>query len=365
MTHRFIKDVCYELSKYPRNINSSGASKVKNFIKEFAIKNNLPLNIEEIKIKNTPTTLLLKAKKLVNLNILNTFNDPVEGKTIILEIEKLKHINTLEDYIPILLVKDIMDIDLYKDKINALKPKAVIFTFIDLSVSFYHRIFNYNMPIFSIGYDDLKYLDGLSFISLIPEKEESAVVENISFDIGRGPIVYIISSISSKEESQGAIYSASSVALSLGLAESFCKTYNSDFKFRFFFAEEDKDFEAIKRHLERGQKYVYYAISIFNMGWSNKACFYEDAHGENAIYMSDKFYKYTKSLNQNVFFLKSSTLSFLHAHFKDAGVKTLMLGSYPCMISNTRYDNIESLRFEELYAWFEILSGFLRRFHAL
>ncbi|GAB6078772.1 hypothetical protein JCM8795_14590 [Hydrogenobaculum acidophilum] len=365
MTHRFIKDVCDEISKYPRNIGSVGANYTKNFIKEFAIKHNLPLNVEEVNIKTSTSNLLLKAKKLITLNILNEFREPIEGKVVFLEIEKLRYVNTLDGYIPVILLKDILDIDLYKDKINFLKPKGVIFALVDFSISFYHRIFNYDMPVFSISQKDLEYLEELTYISLVPEKEEQGVVENIFFDIGRGPIVYIVASISSKEESQGAIYSASSVALSLGLAQSFCKTYNSDFKFRFFFTEDDKTFEGVRKHIDKKHKYVYYAISIFNMGWANKSCFYEDAYGENAIYMGDKFYKYVKSLNKNVFFVKSNTLSFLHAPFKNKDIKTLMFGSYPCIISNTKYDNVESLRFEELYAWFDILSGFLRRFHAL
>ena len=365
MTHRFIKEACEELSKHPRNIGSLGADSAKTFIKEFAIKHNLPLGIEEVKIRKSPKTVLLKAKKLVNLNLLNDFKEPLEGKLLILETDRLRYITSLSEYILILLIKDIPDIDFYKDKINALKPKAVVFVVEDFDISFYRMVFNYDMPVFSMAKKDLKYVEDITHISLTPSKEEQSVVENIYFDIGRGPVVYFIASISSRDDSHGSIYSASSVALSLGLAESFCKNYNSDFKFRFFFTEEDGSFDAVYKHLEKGQKYVYYAISIFNAGWDNKACFYEDAHGENAIYMSDKFYKYAKSLNQSIYFLKSSTMSFLHAPFKDKDIKTLMFGSYPCTISNTLYDNAESLRVEELYAWFEILSGFLRRFHAL
>lgn len=366
MTHKFINEVCKEISKYPRPINSSGANHTKNLIKEFAIKNNLPLKIEELKSRTIPTYFFLKAKKLVKLNILNKFQEHLEGKIFVVEIEKLRYINTLEGYIPILLIKDIVDIELYKDKINDIKPKAVIFSLITIDTSFYQRVFNFNMPVFSISSKDLEYIEELTYITLEPIKEEQTEIENISFDIGRGPIVYIVTSVSSKDDSCGAIYSASSVALSLGIAQSFCKNYNSDFRFRFFFTEEDNcDFEGVQKHIGKNLKHVYYAISIFNMGWTNKSCFYEDAYGDNSIYMSEKFYKYAKSINQKVFFLKTKTMSFLHAPFKDKDVKTLMIGSYPCILSNTTYDNIESVKLEELYSWFEVLSGFLRRFHAL
>lgn len=366
MTHKFLKEVCQEVSKYPRPVNSLGSTYTKDLVKEFAIKNNLPLSIEEHRSKTTPTHFFLKAKKLVKLNILNEFKEHVEGKIFIVEIEKLKYINTLQDYIPILLIKDIVDIELYKDKINDIKPKAVIFSLITIDTNFYQRVFNFNMPVFSIGYKDLEYIEELTYITLEPIKEEQIEIENISFDIGRGPIVYVITSISSKDDSYGTIYSASSIALTLGIAQSFCKHYNSDFRFRFFFTEEDSyNFDSIQKHISKNLKHVYYAISVFNMGWTNKSCFYEDAHGDNSLYMSEKFYKYAKSINQNISFLKTKTMSFLHAPFKNKDVKTLMLGSYPCIVSNTKYDNIESVRFEELYSWFEILSGFLRRFHAL
>jgi hypothetical protein len=46
MTHKFLKEVCQEVSKYPRPVNSLGSTYAKDLIKEFAIKNNLPLKKE-------------------------------------------------------------------------------------------------------------------------------------------------------------------------------------------------------------------------------------------------------------------------------------------------------------------------------
>lgn len=366
MTHSLLKEVCEDISKRPRFINSYGASYTKSLIEDFTTKNNISLTKEAFKTKLLQTNLFLKARKIINLNILNEFKEHVEGKLILLEIEKIRYINTLDEYIPLLLINDIIDIELYKDKLNKLKPKAILFSLVNMDINFYQRIFGFSMPIFSIGYKDIESIQDIHYISLEPLKEDYAMGENLFFDIGRGPIVYILSSLSSKEDSNGAIYSASSVALSLSLAESFCKSYNSYFKFRFFFTEDTADpFEGIYKHLEKNPKYAYYAISFFNVGWANKSLFYEDAHGENAIYTGDKFYKYVKSLNQNIYFLKSKTVSSLHAPFKTKDISTLMLGSYPCIISNTVYDDIESVRLEELQSWFEILSGFLRKLHAL
>lgn len=363
-----LEDICQIVSQNPRSIGSMGATLTKNLIKEFAIKHNLSLNIEVFYPSKFPNDTVLRAEKFINLVPLSYFDSNIEGKLIVLNVDTLKRMKNLNGYVLVLMIKNFTDTEIYRETINNLKPNAVIFCLEDFDIAFTQPIFNFNMPLFSIAYKDFGHVLDLEAetVDIEPPNHQVAQGENIFFDIGRGPIVYILSSISSNDNSYGSIYSACSVAFSLHFASSLIKNYNSDFKFRFFFTEENSiSYEGLKTHISNNPKHSYYAISLYNIGWSNPVCFYEDAYGENSLYLADKFHKYIKNLNTNISFVKTNTISFLHAPFKDIGIKTAMFGSYPCIISNTTYDSLESVRFDYLELWYQILSGFLRRLHAI
>lgn len=363
-----IQEICFDISKYKRDIGSFGAFEVKNYIKNFAQKNGIPINIESFDTKKIPTKLELYVGNRIELNILTNIQKDIQGKLIILDNQKLRHLKTLKDYVCVLKIKNITDLECNKDIINNLSPEGVIFCLEDLDIGICQTLKGYNMPIYSMPSKYLKDITNIESEHIYINHPYSNAVkgENIYFDIGRGPIVYILSSISSREDSFGAIYSACSVAFSINFAKSLLEHYNSDFKFRFFFTEENMfSYDGIYYHVNSSPKYAYYAISLLNIGWSNLNCFYEDADGENSLYLSDKFFNYIKSLNTNITFSKVNTISYLHGYFKNIGVKTMMFGAYPCVISNTVYDNIESVRFDKLDLWFKVLSGFLRRLHAI
>ncbi len=364
-----LQEICIDISKYKRPIGSFGASYVKNYIKDFTKEHNIPINTETFDTRKVnPKIELIINHKSAALNILLYQDKNIEGKMIILNTDKLKSMKTLKDYICVLKIKNISDIELYKDMLNQLSPESIIFCLEDFDINISTNITGYNMPLYSISSKCLSDVISLEskFISIPSQYVSTIQGENLYFDIGRGPIIYILSSISSKEDSFGTIYSACSVAFSIYFAKSLLKNYNSDFKFRFFFTEENSfSWDGINHHISTEPKYVYYAISLFNMGWSNPCCFYEDADGENSLYISDKFLNYIKSLNTNITFYKTNILSYIHSPFKKMDVKTMMFGSYPCTISNTLYDNIASVRFDYLELWYQTLSGFLRRFHAI
>jgi hypothetical protein len=65
MTHSLLKEVCEDISKRPRFINSYGASYTKSLIEDFTKKNNISLTKEAFKAKLLQTNLFLKAKKKI------------------------------------------------------------------------------------------------------------------------------------------------------------------------------------------------------------------------------------------------------------------------------------------------------------
>lgn len=364
-----LQEICLDIAKHKRPLGSFGASYVKSYIRAFTKKHNIPINTETFNTKKINTKIDFNInRKNIDLNILSYPDKSIEGKIIIIDSYKLKSIKTLKDYICVLKIKNLPELELYKDTLNQLNPEGIIFCLEDFDINISTNITGYKMPIYSIS---SKYLPDIANLESrpinIPTQHTNTIQgENLYFDIGRGPIVYILSSMSSKEDSFGAIYSACSVAFSIYFAQSLLKNYNSDFKFRFFFTEENTFFwDGVNHHITSNPKHVYYAISLINMGWSNPCCFYEDADGENSLYLSDKFFSYIKSLNTNISFYKTNTLSYIHSPFKKINTKTMMFGSYPCIISNTLYDNIESVRFDYLELWYQTLSGFLRRLHAI
>ncbi len=189
---------------------------------------------------------------------------------------------------------------------------------------------------------------------------------NIYFDLGKGAYVYLIAHIDSKPFTEGAIDNAVGVALLLILAKEL-KNAPLRNRVRFLITDcEELGLEGAKFHVQKHDlKYVENVINIDSIGWLNPAVIYKDVGGYNGRKLMKKFENHLKELNIDIPFKASKTGKSDHIPFKEAGKETLFLSSNPFTIRHTPLDNYESVNWDIVQMWHEVISTFVKVLYRL
>ncbi len=189
---------------------------------------------------------------------------------------------------------------------------------------------------------------------------------NIYFDIGKGAYIYLIAHIDSKPFVEGAIDNAVGVALLLMLAKELKHAHLRN-RVRFLITDcEELGLEGSRFHVKNNDlKYVENVINVDSVGWFNPAIIYRDAAGMNGKKIMAKFEEHLKELNVDIPFKASRTGRSDHIPFKEVGKETLFLSSNPFTIRHTPLDNYESVNWDIVQMWYEVISTFVKILYRL
>ncbi len=197
-------------------------------------------------------------------------------------------------------------------------------------------------------------------------KKQRIKGSNLYFDLGKGVYIYLVAHIDSKPFVEGAIDNAVGVGLLLMLAKELKHAHLRN-RVRFLITDcEELGLEGAKFHAENHDlKYVENVINIDSVGWFNPAVIYKDAEGMNGKKLMEKFERHLKELKIDIPFKASRTGKSDHIPFKKAGKETLFLSSNPFTIRHTPLDNYESINWDIVQMWYEVISTFVKVLYRL
>ncbi len=222
------------------------------------------------------------------------------------------------------------------------------------------------IPIVSIRREDVPKVEDTEV--MLKVKSSERLIEGVNFliEIGKGPLVYIVSHMDTVTDIYGAVGNGIGFILLLFLYEELKKNYNLPYRLRFLITDaREIGMEGVKFHLAKGLKHVFYCINLEGIGWHNPAVVYRDMGGYNGERINEMFYKHLQDMRVGVDFCDVSELEGEHLPFKELGIQTLYLSSHPFTLRHTIYDNYDAISWDHVAMWYEVILSFLRRFHKL
>lgn len=222
------------------------------------------------------------------------------------------------------------------------------------------------IPIVSIRREDVPKVEDAQIMLMVKSKERLIEGVNFFMEVGRGPVIYLISHMDTTSEVYGAISNGVSFLLLLFLYEELRTNYKAPYRLRFLITDaRELGMEGVKFHIKKGLRHVFYCINLEGIGWYNPAVIYKDIGGYNGDRINDMFYRHLQEMGVDMDFCSVRELEGEHTPFKEAGVQTLYLSSHPFNLRHTIYDNYDAVSWDHVIMWYEIILSFLRRFHKL
>ncbi|WP_448583736.1 M28 family peptidase [Thermocrinis sp.] len=195
----------------------------------------------------------------------------------------------------------------------------------------------------------------------VESKEEELRCSNIVFELGRGPVVYLVAHMDTKPETYGAVDNGLASLMLPYIYEELRENSKLPFRIRFLITDcEEMGLEGAKYHVSRGLKNAYYCINVDGIGWNSPVVIYKDREGYNDYELSEKFYKFARQVGLEVEFKAVQTARSDHIPFKKAGLKTLFLSSHPLPIRHTICDNYDAIDWQIAKLWFVAILHFLK-----
>ncbi|MEZ0360668.1 MAG: M28 family peptidase [Hydrogenobacter sp.] len=244
--------------------------------------------------------------------------------------------------------------------------KAVITYMETLNTHYYGIVSEGDFPVVNVKKEAIERIEDAYVRITVETKKEKVLCSNILFEIGRGPIVYLVAHTDTKPGVFGAIDNGIGFLLLLFIADELRKNYNLPYRVRFLLTDaEELGLEGSKFHIGMGVKYAYHCINVDAVGWYHPAVIYKDAEGYNGDKLMDMFARHIQDMKVSVDFRCSHRAKSDHIPFKKAGLQTLFLSSNPFTIRHTLYDNLDAVNWDIVRMWYELILSFLRRFHKL
>ncbi len=355
-----LREITEFLSEHVRTCSSPGIRACRKFIKDFLKKNKLNFFTETFEVEKT---VPVDGYIVVNRTQLEAYpfvgspwgereadavyeKDDVRGKIALAKVNGRRE----------------------ADKVRELKERGavgVIFYMEELHSPFIGNIEEGSLPTVSVDRDTAKAIVGKRIKLVSKTKKVKLRGENILFDLGKGPFIYITAHLDTKPFVRGAIDNAVGVALLLMLAKKLKDSYLYPYRLRFMITDcEEMGLEGAKHHV-KNLKHAYYVVNIDSVGWKNPAVIYKDAEGYNGEQIMEKFYKHLNDLKIHIPFREGKRGRSDHIPFKRKGVQALFLSSNPFTLRHTFYDIPEAVDWDVVEMWFEVLTSFLRRFPKL
>ncbi|MCY0866119.1 MAG: M28 family peptidase [Aquificota bacterium] len=223
-----------------------------------------------------------------------------------------------------------------------------------------------DIPILSLQREHVSKVEDYRIKLFVKSKEETLQGQNWIMEIGRGPVIYLVAHMDTVHGVYGAMDNGVAFLLLLFLYEELRERYNTPYKLRFLISDaRELGLEGVRWHLKKEPRHVYYCINLDGIGWHNPCVIYEDLGGYNGERINHLFYKHVEDLKMPIEFRRAKDLDGDHIPFKERGVQSLFLTSYPFTIRHTQYDNYDAINWDMVVMWYEVILSFLRRFHKL
>ncbi|MEJ5339042.1 MAG: M28 family peptidase [Aquificaceae bacterium] len=223
-----------------------------------------------------------------------------------------------------------------------------------------------DIPVVSIRREDVPEIEDSEVLLRVKSSERVVEGTNFLMEIGRGPIIYIISHMDTTVDIYGAVGNGVGFLLLLFLYEELKENYTVPYRLRFLITDaRELGMEGAKFHLRGGLKHVFYCINLEGVGWHNPCVLYRDWGGYNGEKINHMFYKHLQDMRVSIDFCEAKDRDGDHIPFKELGIQTLYLSSYPFTIRHTHYDVYDAISWDHVIMWYEVILSFLRRFHKL
>ncbi len=245
--------------------------------------------------------------------------------------------------------------------------KAVI-TYRPFSESYiYGPLMESGLPVVSVRREDVELLEDRRVKIVIKSEQKNVRGCNFVFEVGRGPVVYIIACMDTTAETYGAVFNGISVLLAIFLYQELLKSYERPYRLRFLLADACEFGNlGVSHHISlKGLKHVSYCINLEGVGGFNPSVIYRDREGYNGEKINELFLKHVEDVGFKISFLPASGLKPTHIPFRNKGVECLHLSSDASLIRHTIQDNYDAVSFEHTFMWYDVILSFLRRLHRL
>jgi Predicted aminopeptidases len=348
-TYRELTEKAYEYLTLNRFPNTNGHREAKRFLKKLLREKSIPFWEEPFSVKKRVpigASLELEGRKVQAFPFVGSIGGSFEGY--------LK-----EDFIEgDIALQTARGIDW-----NALKAKnikAVVCYLKELDQVFY-GITEEEMAVVSIKRENLPKVKDFYTKLKVEVREEELKLSNLVFELGRGPVVYVVAHMDTKPKTQGAIDNGLASLLLPYLYEELRENYNTPFRLRFLITDgEEVGLEGSKFHTLKKPKHAYYCINLDGIGWQNPAILYKDKEGYNDYQLAEAFYRSAKEIGFEVEFRAVPSAKSDHIPFKRAGLKTLFLSSHPLPIRHTLCDTYDAVDWHTARLWFFSIVNFLK-----
>lgn len=352
------KEFAYKFLNYNRLTGTDSSRIVQKFAESFLEYSSSNYKKEKFSVKKTiPEEAWLFANDTKIKGVAYIGSGPIEKKSFV----KREYIEG-----DIALIPDLT----YEKALQAQKKGAIaVITYKEedkADAYTYGQYMDISIPIVSIKREDVPKIKDSEVLITVKASEKELKGTNFLMEIGRGPIIYIVSHMDTTAEIYGSIGNGIGFLLLLFLYEELKEKYNAPYRLRFLITDaRELGMEGLKFHLRNGLKHVFYCINLEAIGWHNSCVIYRDFGGYNGEFINHMFYKHLKDIRVDIDFCEARERDGEHLLFKELGVQTLYLSSHPFTIRHTLYDNYDAISWDHVVIWYEVMLSFLRRFHKL
>ncbi|ADC89105.1 peptidase M28 [Thermocrinis albus DSM 14484] len=218
-----------------------------------------------------------------------------------------------------------------------------------------------DLSVFSLGEEYVALLKDSYVEVRLEVKREKLLCSNLVWEIGRGPIVYVVAHMDTFPGVHGAVDNGSSVLLLFLLTEELLENYNIPFKVRFLLTDAHEiGLKGALFHTSQGLKNAFYCINLDCVGWKDPAILYKDPAGYNSEELTELFFLCARDVGLEAR-LSSSHVMGDHVPFKEMGVKTLFLGAGSFPLRHTPFDIYDIVDWHLVRLWYDALLLFLKR----
>jgi len=363
---RELKDLSEEICSLERSFYSSGIKEARRIIKGFLNNNRISFKEERFRVSKSvpsPSYIYSEGKKIEAISYGGSPSAEVEAKTVLIkDMEE-------DDVEGKIVITEEGNIPTWKKaKIFAEKGAVGLITFTEgADALFVGNVRNSSIPVVNIRKSDAEHIVGKEVKLVSRTSVKSGECRNIYFEVGKGPLIYMISHLDTKPFTKGAIDNGVSVVLLLFIARELLRSQADTFcRIRFLITDcEEFGLEGSSYHVRNSLEHAYYAINLDSVGWHNAAVIYKDSDGYNDEEIMDKFYRHISDLKVDIPFKESKTGVSDHIPFKRKGIKSLFLSSNPFSLRHTEMDNFGIIAWDKVEMWHDLLISFIRRFDRL